>query len=64
MQMARQLEPLCGKISLLHIWINIITKGEHVLEIECLNRIIKYRVCATYKNIKHHLTNISGVLIR
>jgi len=48
----------------MQIELNAVTKGEHVPEIERLNRTIKERVRSIYNELKRHFTKVPGVLIR
>ena len=62
--MNKKFESDCGALTLLHIGLNTFYKGKHIPDIERLNRTIKERIRATYKNINRHLTKILGMLIR
>ena len=64
MQTNRKFKPACGNMVLSKIGLSTVSKGDHVTKIERLNRTIKERVYATYNELHHHLTKISGVIIR
>ena len=57
-------EQVRGELALLYIFFNAISKGNHVSDIDRINRTIKERVCNTYNDLYRNLKCFAGVLIR